>query len=118
MKTYDQVVNQAALSNLHGYFGGGDMYQGYRNFASAADFIYGVTNDQFFEDIKAAFDEALQHMNRTNGKSDDAVAYLKNKAVVPLTPMWKQAEARVSTASADLQDDSFDDWEKMDRGWN
>ncbi len=56
MKTYEQVVNSAALSNLHGYFSGGDMYQGYRGFASAAYFIYGVTNDRFFEDIKAAFD--------------------------------------------------------------
>ena len=111
MKTYEQVVNQAAISNLHGYFGGGDMYQGYRNFASAADFIYGVTNDQFFEDIKVAFDEALRFMNEVEGTSDQAVKWLEEKANA-------LEAARVWQGSADRQGGSFDDWEKMDRGWN
>jgi hypothetical protein len=111
MKTYEQVVNQAALSNLHGYFGGGDMYRGYRDFASAAHFIYGVTNDRFFEDSKAAFDAALRFMNEIDGNSDQAVKWLEEKAIA-------LEAARVWQGSADRQGGSFDDWEKMDRGWN
>jgi hypothetical protein len=99
MKTYEQVVNQAALSNLHGYFGGGDMYRGYRDFASAAHFIYGVTNDRFFEDSKAAFDAALRFMNEIDGNSDQAVKWLEEKAIaLEAARVWQGSADRQSSA--------------------
>ena len=77
MKTYEQVVRRAALYNLNGYFGGGNMYQGYHSFVDAAHFIYGVANDKFFDDVKTDFEAALQHMRDVNGTADDAAAWLE-----------------------------------------
>lgn len=77
MKTYEQVVRQAALQNALGYFGGGDMYAGYRNYVDCATFIFDVDSDSFFDHVKTDFEAGLQHMNDIGGTSDDAIAWLE-----------------------------------------
>jgi hypothetical protein len=106
MKTYEQVVNRAARYGLATYYGGSSEHAGVHAFGQAVVFIYDVSPAKFSDDVIKLMDEAREHRY-----SDEAIEWLEEKANV-------LEAARVWQGSADRQGGSFDDWEKMDRGWN
>ena len=113
MKTYEQVVNRAALYGLAMYYGGSSEHAGVHAFGEAVAFIYGVSPAKFSDDVIKLMDEARDHRY-----SDEAIEWLEEKANVLEAARARLAIEQSWQGSADRQGGSFDDWEKMDRGWN
>lgn len=76
MKTYNQVVNQAVLIGAHAYFGGSSYWAGAHSFVGAVVFIYGVSRDQFFNDVEKRWNEVMTIC--ADMTSDNTIAYIKN----------------------------------------
>ncbi len=114
MKTYEQVVNQAALFGLASFYGGSSEYAGAHAFVDAAKFIYDVDRDKFINDVERVMNVA----RKVTETSDKAIKWLELKAEMLEKDRLRHLAEQSWQGSVDRQGGSFDDWEKMDRGWN
>lgn len=114
MKTYKQVVNEAARIGLISLYGGSSEYRGAHDYIDAARFIYGAARDKFINDVEQVMNVA----RKVTETSDEAIKWLELKAEMLERDRARQVAEQSWQGSVDRQGGSFDDWEKMDRGWN